>query len=86
MASLTFPQVAATLATAIVGYQAVNTAGVRLLDERMLNAVLVLVVVTSVVGPVLTERYARRVADKTEAPAPAGLRPAAPPDRQGATG
>ena len=59
MGSLTFPQVAATLASAIVGYQTVNAAGVRLLDERMLNAVLVLVVVTSVVGPVLTERYAR---------------------------
>ena len=71
MASLTFPQVAATLATAIVGYQAVNAAGVRLLDERMLNAVLVLVVVTSVIGPILTERYARRVTGvATDAPSP----------------
>jgi Kef-type K+ transport system membrane component KefB len=66
MASLTFPQVAATLATAIVGYQATNAAGQRLIDERMLNAVLVLVIVTSVVGPVLTERYARRRAGNVE--------------------
>ena len=31
------------LATAIVGYEAMNAAGQRLIDERMLNAVLVLV-------------------------------------------
>jgi hypothetical protein len=34
----------------------VNAAGERLIDGRMLNAVLVLVVVTAVLGPVLTER------------------------------
>ena len=61
MGSLCLPHVAATLATAIVGYQTVNAAGVRLLDERMLNAVLAMVVVTSIAGPMLTERYARRL-------------------------
>ncbi len=76
MGSLTFPQVAATLATAIVGYQAMNAAGQRLIDERMLNAVLVLVIVTSVVGPILTARYLRKAA----------ITPAAPPVRQAATG
>ncbi len=61
MASLTIPQVAATLAAALVGFDAVNAAGVRLLDQRMLNTVLVLVVVTSILGPILTEVYARRL-------------------------
>jgi Kef-type K+ transport system membrane component KefB len=61
MASLTLPQVAATLAAALVGYQAINKAGERLLDAAMLNTVLVLVIVTSVVGPVLTEHYIRRL-------------------------
>jgi Kef-type K+ transport system membrane component KefB len=61
MASLTIPQVAATLAAALVGYGAVNAAGVRLLDLRMLNTVLVLVVVTSILGPILTEVYVRRL-------------------------
>lgn len=61
MASLTMPQVAATLAAALVGYQTINKAGERLLDAAMLNTVLVLVVVTSVVGPVLTEHYIRRL-------------------------
>lgn len=60
MASLTMPQVAATLAAALVGYQAVNAAGERLLDDKMLNTVLVLVVVTSVLGPILTARTLRR--------------------------
>jgi Na+:H+ antiporter len=32
-----------------------------MLDERMLNAVLVLMLVTSILGPVLTERFAPRM-------------------------
>jgi Kef-type K+ transport system membrane component KefB len=57
--SLSLPQVAATLATAIVAYQAKNAAGERLIDEPVVNAVLVLVVVTSVMGPMLTEYFGR---------------------------
>lgn len=70
-ASLTLPQVAATLAAALVGFQAVNASGQRLLDERMLNTVLVLVVVTSVLGPILTERYVRRLGAATDRQRPA---------------
>jgi len=51
MWALTLPQVAATL----VGYQTLNEAGVRLLDENILNAVLVPLVVTSLLGPLMTE-------------------------------
>jgi Kef-type K+ transport system membrane component KefB len=58
MAAMTLPQVAATLAATLVGYNTLNSAGVRLLDEKMFNAVLVLMVVTSILGPVLTERFA----------------------------
>jgi Kef-type K+ transport system membrane component KefB len=58
--SLSLPQVAATLATAIVAYETKNSAGVRLIDEPVLNTVLVLVVVTSLLGPVLTELFGRR--------------------------
>jgi Kef-type K+ transport system membrane component KefB len=57
MWALTLPQVAATLAATLVGYDTLNAAGVRLLDEKMLNAVLVLLVVTSILGPVLTELF-----------------------------
>lgn len=71
MATLTMPQVAATLAAALVGYQAVNKAGERLIDTPMLNTVLVLVIVTSVLGPVLTERYVRRAGGKAIKPRPA---------------
>lgn len=65
MASLTMPQVAATLAAALVGYEAVNAAGQRLIDERMLNTLLVVVVVTAVLGPVFTGRFARRLSRRT---------------------
>jgi Kef-type K+ transport system membrane component KefB len=61
MWALTLPQVAATLAATLVGYETRNEAGVRLLDVRMLNAVLVLLVVTSILGPVLTELFTPRM-------------------------
>ena len=59
--SLTLPQVAATLAAALVSYDALNAVGERLIDARMLNAILVLVVVTAILGPVLTERAIARL-------------------------
>ena len=63
--SLTLPQVAATLAATLVAHDTIDSAGQRLLDDRMFNVVLVLVFVTSVLGPVLTERFASRLsADK----------------------
>jgi Kef-type K+ transport system membrane component KefB len=58
MWALTLPQVAATLAAALVSYDTVNASGQRLLDDTMLNAVLVLLLTTSILGPILTERFA----------------------------
>jgi len=63
--SLTLPQVAATLAATLVAHDTLSAAGQRLLDDRMLNVVLVLVFVTSVLGPVLTERFASRLTTGT---------------------
>jgi Na+:H+ antiporter len=63
--SLTLPQVAATLAAALVAHDTLGTGGQRLLDDRMLNAVLVLMLVTSILGPVLTERFAPRLVGRT---------------------
>ena len=63
MWALTLPQVAATLAATLVAVDTKNAAGQRLLDETMLNAVLVLVVVTAILGPTLTELFAPRMAD-----------------------
>jgi Kef-type K+ transport system membrane component KefB len=59
--SLTLPQVAATLAATLVAHDTLGSTGQRLLDDRMLNVVLVLVFATSVLGPVLTERFASRL-------------------------
>jgi Kef-type K+ transport system membrane component KefB len=58
MWSLTLPQVAATLAAALVAFETKNGAGVRLLDTKMLNVVLVLMLTTAILGPILTERFA----------------------------
>jgi Kef-type K+ transport system membrane component KefB len=61
MWSLTLPQVAATLAATLVGYSTLNAAGERLLTEEIFNAVLVLLVVTSSLGPILTELFTPRM-------------------------
>jgi Kef-type K+ transport system membrane component KefB len=61
MWSLTLPQVAATLAATLVAFHTMNSAGERLLDDRMLNVILVLMLTTSILGPLLTQRFAPRL-------------------------
>ncbi len=61
MYALTIPQVAATLAVALVAYATKNPAGHRLIDQAMLNATVVLVIVSSVLGLILAERAAKQV-------------------------
>jgi len=55
MWSLSIPQVAATLAAALAGVQA------GLLSPSLFNAVIVLMFVTSILGPVLTAKFARNL-------------------------
>jgi Kef-type K+ transport system membrane component KefB len=55
--SITLPQMAATLASAVVGYESLNSEGLRLLDAEFVNAVLVLVVTTCIAGPILTDKW-----------------------------
>lgn len=72
MWALALPQVAATLAVALTAYQAKGSAGTPLIDESILNGVLVLVVVTSILGPILTEVFGKRLAGaRAEAIVPA---------------
>lgn len=61
MGALSLPQVAATLAAALVAFDTKNSAGVRLIDEPVINTVIVLMVVTSFLGPVLTERFGKQI-------------------------
>jgi Kef-type K+ transport system membrane component KefB len=70
MWSLTLPQVAATLAAALVAYDTFNPAGQRLVDSHLLNAVLVLMLVTSILGPTLTERFAPCLLQESPQPPP----------------
>jgi len=75
MWSLTLPQVAATLAATLVAFDPRNPAGQHLVDGRLLNVVLVLMVTTSIPGPIPTEHFAPHL-----------LKDAAPPDRMKAAG
>ncbi|MEA5535573.1 cation:proton antiporter [Crocosphaera sp. XPORK-15E] len=61
MGSLSLPQVAATLAAALVAYEAKNALGDRLINEAVFNSVIVLMLVTSILGPVLTAQFARKL-------------------------
>jgi len=56
MWSLSIPQVAATLAAALVGYEA------NIIDAQVFNSVILLMLVTAIVGPLVTARTAQRVA------------------------
>jgi len=56
--SLTLPQLAATLAATLVGFDTLNAAGQRLIDETVLDVVFVLILVTATIGPIMTQRYA----------------------------
>ena len=58
MWSLSLPQVAATLAATLVAYKTLNSAGERLISEGVLNSVIVLMLVTAILGPVITARVA----------------------------
>ena len=62
MWSLSLPQLAATLAAALTAFQTYNAAGERLIDETVMSAVIVLMVVTATLGPILTQRFAQRIA------------------------
>jgi Kef-type K+ transport system membrane component KefB len=64
--SLSLPQVAATLAAALAAYDAVNGQDVRLITESVLNGVIVLMVLTAVLGPILTEIFGRRLIPQEE--------------------
>ena len=72
----TLPQVAATLAATLVAFNTFDPVGQRLLDSQLLNVVLVLMLTTSILGPVLTERFAPRLLAEDSAPAPVSHRAA----------
>ncbi len=62
MWSLSLPQVAATLAATLVAYETLNPARERLIDEGVLNSVIVLMLVTAIIGPTITARFASLLA------------------------
>jgi Kef-type K+ transport system membrane component KefB len=71
MWSLTLPQVAATLAAALVALNTFNPAHQRLIDNDLLHVVLVLMLTTAILGPLLTARFAPRLVEEEPAAAPA---------------
>ena len=72
MWSLTLPQIAATLAAALVAFNTFNREGQRLVDRPLLNVVFVLMLTTSILGPVLTERFTQRMLEAEASQNPAG--------------
>ncbi len=58
---LTVPQAAATLATVMVGYR------VGLFGDDVLNGSILMILITCMIGPLITEKYGRRVALQKDA-------------------
>lgn len=58
---LTIPQAAATLAAALIGFE------VGLFDTAILNGTIVMILVTCLAGPYVTERWGRKLALRQEA-------------------
>jgi Kef-type K+ transport system membrane component KefB len=61
MWSLTLPQLATTLAAALVAFNTFDPLHQRLIDDRMLHVVLVLMLITATLGPILTQHFAPRI-------------------------
>jgi Kef-type K+ transport system membrane component KefB len=80
MWSLTLPQVAATLAAALVAFDTFDPKGQRLVDGRLLNVVFVLMLTTAILGPVLTERFAPLMGKDSGPRRTSGLEAASTPD------
>jgi Kef-type K+ transport system membrane component KefB/nucleotide-binding universal stress UspA family protein len=59
MWSMSLPQVAATLAAALIGFQA------QIINERVFNSVILLMLVTSIAGPLITSRFAAQLSSST---------------------
>ena len=57
--------VLAVIAATLVAYRTFNAAGQPLIDSRMLNAVLMMVLFSAILGPVLTQRFAPRMLGTT---------------------
>lgn len=64
MWSLSIPQVAATLAAALVAYETVDSSGQTLISEVVLDTALVLMAVTTIIGPILTEFFSKSVSNE----------------------
>lgn len=60
MAGLSIPQAAATLAVTLIGFE------IGLFDSLMVNAVVVMILITCLIGPWLVDRYGRRMAIDSE--------------------
>jgi hypothetical protein len=71
------PQVATTLAATLVAFNTFDAQHHRLIDDRMLHVVLVMMLITATLGPVLTQHFAPRM---LEAAANKEARPAGTPE------
>lgn len=60
VAGLTTPQAAATLAVTLVGFEA------GLFSQNAVNAVIVMILITCIIGPILVENYGRKLAVEDE--------------------
>ena len=62
MWSLSIPQLAATIAAALVAKETLNSSNEPLINETIFDAILMLMAITAVIGPILAEKYSKLAA------------------------
>lgn len=61
MWALSIPQMAATIAAALVAREAVNSDGQPLINETVFDVILMLMAVTAIIGPLLAEKFSKNL-------------------------
>lgn len=63
MWALSTPQLAATIAAALVAREALNASNEPLINETIFDVILMLMTVTAILGPILAERFSKKLAE-----------------------
>ena len=61
MWAISTPQLAATVAAALVAYETINDKGTRLITETVFDTIFILMAITAILGPILAQIYAARL-------------------------
>ncbi len=63
MWALSTPQLAATIAAALVAREAINSSNQPLINETVFDTILMLMAITAIIGPLLAEKFSKKLVE-----------------------